>query len=200
MFSLTSTNITQMQGRDPSAPLSRRATPSVKIIGAAAIALLASANTFANAAENQSRVVQEYHACAVTLGLDPSGRRYRTCISSLARSLSEWDQVRLTESARSACVQKGLQRGTPAFAVCVVDAEQSSVNAGGDGGQSSQSVEGSTTDPHSASDTQSANQTTWARESLACADAGIAPGSGAFSQCVSDLHNSLWAEQNLEQN
>ena len=200
MFSLISTNITQMQGRDPFARLSRRATPSVKIIGTAAIALLASANTFANAAENSSRVVKEYHACAVTLGLDPSGRRYRTCISSLARSLSEWDQVRLMESARSACVQKGLQRGTPAFAICVVDAEQSSENASNSGGQSSPSAEGSTTDPHSASDTQSANQTTWARESLACADVGIAPGSGAFSQCVGDLHNSLWAEQNLEQN
>jgi hypothetical protein len=52
MFSLTSSGITQMQGRDPSARLSRRATPSIKIIGSAAVALLASANTFANAAEN----------------------------------------------------------------------------------------------------------------------------------------------------
>ena len=199
MFSLTSSGITQMQGRDPSARLSRRATPSIKIIGSAAIALLASANTFANAAENPSRVAQEHHACAVVLGLDPSGRRYRTCISSLAISLSEWDQVHLAESARSACAQKGLQRGTPAFAVCVVDAEQSSVNAGSSRGQSSQSVEGSTTEPHSASDTRSANPT-WAQESLACADLGIAPGGGAFSQCVGDLHNSLWAEQNLEQN
>ena len=199
MFSLTSINITQMQGRDPSARLGRRAAPSVKIIGAAAIALLASANTFASAAENPSQVIQEHHACAVTLGLDPSGRRYRTCIRSLDRSVSEWDQVLLAESARSACARKGLQLGTPAFAVCVVDSEQSSVNAGSSGGQSPQPVEGSTTEPHSASDTRSAN-TTWAREGLACADLGIAPGSGAFSQCVSDLHNSLWAEQNLEQN
>jgi hypothetical protein len=52
----------------------------------------------------------------------------------------------------------------------------------------------------SASDIRSGNQGTWAQESLACADVGIAPGSGAFGQCVSDLHNSLWAEQNLEQN
>jgi hypothetical protein len=134
MFSLTSSGITQMQGRDPSARLSRRATPSIKIIGSAAIALLASANTFANAAENPSRVAQEHHACAVVLGLDPSGRRYRTCISSLDRSLSEWDQVRLAESKRSACAQKGLTPGTPGYAVCVVDAEQSSVNAGSYGG------------------------------------------------------------------
>jgi hypothetical protein len=49
----------------------------------------------------------------------------------------------------------------------------------------------------SASDIRSANQGTWAQKSLACADVGIAPGSGAFSQCVNDLYNSLWAEQNL---
>ncbi len=137
MFSLTSTNITQMQERDPSARLSRRTRPSVKIIGAAAIALLASANTFAKAAENPSSVAQEHHACAVVLGLDPLGRRYDVCIRSLDRSLSEWDRAqlvaRLTESKRSACAQKGLNPGTPAFAVCVVNAEQSSVNAGGYG-------------------------------------------------------------------
>ncbi len=52
----------------------------------------------------------------------------------------------------------------------------------------------------SASDIRSANQGTWAQESLACADAGIDPGSGAYSQCVNDLHHSLWAEENLEEN
>jgi hypothetical protein len=31
---------------------------------------------------------------------------------------------------------------------------------------------------------------------LACADVGIAPGSGAFGQCVFDLYYSLWDEQN----
>jgi hypothetical protein len=200
MPSPTSPTAAQRLGHTRSARHGRRTTASAAIVGVAAVALLASANTFANAAENPSQMVQEHHACAVVLGLDPSGRRYRTCIASLRRSLSEWDQVRLTESARSACAQKGLQRGTPAFAVCVVDAEQSSVNAGSSGGQSSQPVEGSTTEPHSASDIRSANQGTWAQESLACADVGIAPGSGAFSQCVGDLHNSLWAEENLEQN
>jgi hypothetical protein len=137
MFSLTSTNITQMQGRDPCARLSRRTRPSVKIIGAAAVALLASANTFADAAENPSRAAQEHHACAVVLGLDPSGRRYGVCIRSLDRSLSEMDQAqlvtRLDESKQSACAQKGLTPDTPAFALCVVNAEQSSVNTGGYG-------------------------------------------------------------------
>jgi hypothetical protein len=34
------------------------------------------------------------------------------------------------------------------------------------------------------------------QDSLACADVGIDPGSPVFSQCVADLHHSLWAAQN----
>jgi len=48
----------------------------------------------------------------------------------------------------------------------------------------------------SASAVESANQTAWAQARLACADVGIAPGSGAFGQCVADLYYSLWDEEN----
>ena len=51
MFSPTSSNVTRAQLRNSSARLSRRASHSVKIIGAAAIALLAAGNNLANAAE-----------------------------------------------------------------------------------------------------------------------------------------------------
>lgn len=46
---------------------------------------------------------------------------------------------------------------------------------------------------------QSAYKSAWTQESLACADLGIDPGSPIFSQCVADLHHSLWAAkiQNL---
>jgi hypothetical protein len=46
------------------------------------------------------------------------------------------------------------------------------------------------------SGTASANQADWSQARLACADVGIAPGSGAFDQCVFDLYYSLWNEQN----
>jgi hypothetical protein len=101
---------------DPSGRLSRRARASGLIVGAAAVALLASAHTLAP---------QEQHACAVVMGLDPSGDSYDTCIRSLDRSLSEWDQGRLIQIDRSACAKKALEPGTPAFAVCVVNAKQS---------------------------------------------------------------------------
>jgi len=43
---------------------------------------------------------------------------------------------------------------------------------------------------------QSANKSAWAQDTLACADIGIDPGSPIFSQCVADLHHSLWAAKN----
>ena len=125
MFSLTSSNVTRARLRNSSERLSRRASHSVKIIAAAAIALLAVGNNLANAAENPARTAQEQHACAVVLGLDPSGRRYDTCMRSLDRSLSEWDYARLVSTDRDTCARDGLQSDTPAFAVCVVKAEQS---------------------------------------------------------------------------
>jgi hypothetical protein len=48
----------------------------------------------------------------------------------------------------------------------------------------------------SASAIENASQTAWAQAGLACADVGIAPGSGAFGQCVFDLYYSLWDEEN----
>ena len=129
MFSLTSSNITQTQGHDPSARLSRRTTPSAIIVGAAAVALLASANTFANAAENSTRMAREHHACAIVMGLHQPGDLYDTCIRSLDKTLSELDQARLVSTDRSTCGREGLQPGTPAFAVCVVNAEQTSADA-----------------------------------------------------------------------
>ena len=130
MFPLTSSNITQTQGRDPSARLNRRTTTSVKIIGAAAIALLASAHSFANAAENSTRMAREHHACAVVMGLHQPGDLYDTCIRSLSKTLSELDQTRLVSTDKNVCSQQGLKPGSPAFAVCVVNAEQSPADAG----------------------------------------------------------------------
>ena len=44
---------------------------------------------------------------------------------------------------------------------------------------------------------QSAYKRAWTQDNLACADLGIDPGSPVFSQCVADLHHSLWAAKNL---
>ncbi len=118
MFSLASS--THTQGHDPSAQRSRRTTLSAVIVGAAAASLLASASTFANAAENPTRMAREHHACAVVMGLHQPGDLYDTCIRSLNKTLSELDRARVVSTDRSSCAQEGLNPGTPAFAVCAV--------------------------------------------------------------------------------
>ncbi len=121
MFRPTLSNVTHTQGYRR---FGRRVTDSAKVIGAAAaIALLASANTFATAAEASPRMALEQHACTVVMGLHPPGDLYDTCIRSLDKSLSELDRARSASTDRSACAREGLEPGTPAYAVCVVNAE-----------------------------------------------------------------------------
>ena len=48
---------------------------------------------------------------------------------------------------------------------------------------------------HSANAFESASKTARAQAQLACADVGLAPGSGAFGQCVVDLYYSVWNEE-----
>lgn len=79
MFSLTSPNLTRARLRN-----------SVKILGAAAIVLLAAGNTLYNAAERPAQIAQEQHA-RVIVGLDPWEHRYDACIRSLERSWSAWN-------------------------------------------------------------------------------------------------------------
>ena len=73
MFSLTSPNVTRMQLLSSSRRSNRRTMPLVKIVGAAAIALLAAGSTLASAAANPARMAQEQHACAVVMGLHRAG-------------------------------------------------------------------------------------------------------------------------------
>jgi hypothetical protein len=42
---------------------------------------------------------------------------------------------------------------------------------------------------------ESASKAAWAQAQRACADVGIAAGSGAFDQCVVDLYYSVWNEE-----
>ena len=123
MFHLIPPNIGQARVRGPSSRLGRRVR-ATGIVGAAAIALLASAHTIASAEENWSPIAREHHACAVVMGLHQPGDLYDTCVRSLHKTLSELHRARLAKNERSACIQSGFTPGTRAFAVCEVTAEQ----------------------------------------------------------------------------
>jgi hypothetical protein len=124
MFPIASSSTTQTQ------KCGHRTAASVLTGGVVAVACLIGTNSFANAAEDSLRLAQEQHACAVVMGLHQPGDLYDTCIRSLNKTLSELDEVRQASTERSACTQEGLKPGTPAFASCVVNAEQSPADAG----------------------------------------------------------------------
>lgn len=129
MFPLTSNSLTQTRAYGRFGRRSRRTAALALVVGASAIAMLSGASNFANAAGSSTRMAQEQHACAVVMGLHRPGDLYATCIRSLDKSLSELDQSRLASTDRSACAREGLRPGTPAYAVCVVNAEQPPTDA-----------------------------------------------------------------------
>src|SRR5262249_5674361 len=90
-----STGVARASTYRPLGRRSRRTTTSAIAAGTMAIALLAGAGNFANAAEYSSRTAQEQHACAVVMGLHEPGDLYNTCMRSLDKTLSELHQVRL---------------------------------------------------------------------------------------------------------
>jgi len=63
------------------------------------------------------------------MGLHQPGELYDTCMRSLNKTLSELDQARLESTQQSACADRGLQPGTTAFGLCVVNGEQSPADA-----------------------------------------------------------------------
>jgi hypothetical protein len=129
MFPPTSSNIAQTQAHGSLGRRARRAVASAMTAGAATIALLAGASSFASAAENSPRMAQEQYACTVVMGLHRPGDLYDTCLRSLDKSLSELDQARRTSTDRNACARDGFVPNTPGYAVCVEGAERSPTEA-----------------------------------------------------------------------
>jgi hypothetical protein len=85
-----------------------------------------------NPADAQSsttgRTAQARQACANTMGLNPANLDFDRCVASLQETLANLDQSALLDADRRACMAKGLTPDTREFALCVVDAEQTSSN------------------------------------------------------------------------
>jgi hypothetical protein len=82
------------------------------------------------AAANLTQMTRVHHACTVIMGLDDPGELYNICVSNLIRSLRELEQAGLVSTDRRTCRKERLETGTPAFADCILDAEQPLVSRG----------------------------------------------------------------------
>jgi hypothetical protein len=97
-------------------PLSARAAPDQSVSG--------------SQQATQMQMTRVHHACTVIMGLDDPGELYDICVNNLMRSLRELEQARLVSTDRRTCRNERLEVGTPAFADCVLDAQQPSVYRG----------------------------------------------------------------------
>ena len=122
----TASKFAHVQGQRPLVGVARWSTGSAKLLGAATvITLLASPYTLADPAGSSQQMAQLQQAFAVAMGLHRPGDLYDICIRSLSNTLSELDQARPASTDQTACAQEGYRTGTAAYAVCVVNAEQS---------------------------------------------------------------------------
>jgi hypothetical protein len=122
MFSLTSSSIGHASPSRCGRPASQGMASAV-VVGAATF-MLVPALAFGQATPNSPRFSREQHACSVILGLGQSGQLYETCISSLNRSLAEWDKQELVETERNTCIRNGFEPGTRSFADCVLNSRK----------------------------------------------------------------------------
>ncbi len=89
------------------------------------LALAACAPNPANASSAPPAVIAAAaHACADTMGLNPSEAEYAMCTRELLRTVRQLDRPRLVAQDRAACAARGLQPGTTDFALCVVAENQ----------------------------------------------------------------------------
>jgi hypothetical protein len=73
---------------------------------------------------SSERMARVQHACAVTMGLDPSEQEFASCKEVLLTTLADVDREREDDAIRAACLDRGHAIGTPGFSLCVVDTEQ----------------------------------------------------------------------------
>jgi hypothetical protein len=99
----------------------------------AVLVLLTGPTASADPAQSKLQTSDIQHACAFTLGLDPSTEAYASCIKVLERSVANAYQAQAQQSARErarqGCARQGLATSTPEFDVCVVRAEDTPVHS-----------------------------------------------------------------------
>lgn len=109
-------------------PQARRLISGLPLL-ASALILAACAVSPADAQSSTPvRTAQAREACATTMDLNPANIDYDLCVASLQQTIAGLDQAALVERDRRACMARGLEPNTSAFALCVVDAGHVAAN------------------------------------------------------------------------
>ena len=129
--------------------------------------------------------------CTDIMGLRPGHVEFDACGDSLAESVRLVQHTGRIMRAQQQCEQLGLEPGTAELSKCIVLTKRAPAD------------EGSAAPQLAAGDIRSSNyyfsMTRPQQEQsveLSCAQLGLHPASGAFSQCVVDLRSALFVAQN----
>jgi hypothetical protein len=130
--------------------------------------------------------------CSDIMGLPAGVPEFHACGGSLAESVRVQHDARLMAQADSWCEQQGLKPGTADLAKCVLTfrrAEGRSASANTTLTAFSEAL------PRKSYFTMNYSQQD-ERAELSCAQLGLHPASVAFTQCVIDLKQAIFAIQN----
>ena len=108
--------------------IAKRALRALPVAGVG-LALAACATNPADArSSTPERSAEVAQICRDTMGLNPANYDFEMCRLGLLQTVASLNQADLIARDRQACAARGLAPNTPAFATCVVDAEQPAGN------------------------------------------------------------------------
>lgn len=128
--------------------------------------------------------------CSRVMGLSPGGAEFVGCVDTLSDALAREVGYARTASAYRACAQQGVARGTPEFGRCVLDSEDTATPQGA--AAALDAAEVTTPAGFSGGYASGFFDMRHRRAEYACAAIALAPASGPFQSCVSDMDSNMF--------
>ena len=133
--------------------------------------------------------------CQSVIRVQPGTAQYDGCVESLSGSAASIGQGRAMMQAHDACLDRGLQPGTPALAECTLS--QAGARPAAAAIKASDSVAPQMQTPGGSKSWFSISRDDqFRRQQLACARIGLDPTSAAFDGCVAGLGSTLFELDN----
>jgi hypothetical protein len=174
---------------------------AIGLFGVVAIAGCASAGPYNPANLQPAQLGQVQQICRSVMGIPVGIGLSADCVANLSASaaaLRKGDaQVRSLETARRACLGKGLAAGDPSLSVCELSTASDHGAPAADLANVRIDTTGLTAPAGSYFNASFA--VVRRREQMACARLGFDPINGSFANCVASLDSALFASEHAAQ-
>lgn len=131
-------------------------------------------------------------ACTTVMGLKPGEYYFANCQETLTQSLKRKHAAFGFARAADICRDRGLAEGSPALSVCMLDQERAgATQAAGINPQPVSLASSDDARQNGKSFYDVTSSVRWNRERYSCAQLGLTPNTGLFSQCVAGLEGAF---------